>query len=79
MELGAKIGVKIRERDEGGGNKAKVWGVSNFTVLHIYMCTYQCHMTLHTRLDCVNCHKVLDFGSHEDQRFPIYFEVVHWF
>ena len=24
VELGAKIGVKIRERDEGGGNKAKV-------------------------------------------------------
>ena len=78
MELGAKIGVKIRERDEGGGNKAKVRGVLTFTVLHIHVYN-QCHMTLHTWLDRVNCHKVLDFGSHEDQRFPIYFEVVHWF
>ena len=47
VELGAKIGVKIRERDEGGGNKAKVRGVSSFTVLHIHVYLSMSHDLTH--------------------------------
>ena len=48
MELGAKIGVKIRERDEGSGNKVKVCTVDS---IHVYTGMqrfkyFSSHMTL---------------------------------
>lgn len=62
MELGAKIGVKIRERDEGGGNKAKVQWI--IIALQVLLKSHDLHI-----VGLCDPTKAVDFGSLQDERF----------